>query len=186
MLDYFIHLDEGLFGFFNSVLVAEWLDPVVILISSRWIWIPLYVYMVYLFFRRFGKKAWLPVLLCIVVFGLSDSISSRIFKPAFKRTRPCNIERLHARVPDKKSSSYGFVSSHAANTAAVFLMFVLLLKIKIRQAWLWFLVPALVSWSRVYLGVHFPADVFFGAVLGMAITMLVYLLFKRLLPDFSK
>src|SRR5688572_4743116 len=120
--------DDSLFIWVNQVAVAEWLDPVMIALSHKWTWIPVYLFIVFAFYRKFGIRVWIPVLLTILAFGLADSISTRLLKQQVKRQRPFLHQELHARLPDGPAGSkYGFVSSHAANMFALATMLVLLM-----------------------------------------------------------
>lgn len=149
-----------------------------IFLSSKWLFIPIYVLAVFKMIQIYKKQSWMPILLCLLAFGLADSISSRIFKPVFKRTRPAFYTELHPRIPDKMpGSKYGFVSSHSANTFAVYPLIAIIvfsgstIAVLTKKRWviLGYIVAGLVAYSRVYNGVHWPADVFFGALLGVLI-----------------
>ena len=105
----------------NQRWASTSLDPMMIFLSSKWAFIPLYIVFLGLFIKQFGKKFWIPTLLTLSSFGLADSISSRICKPLFARVRPAWEESLHPRTPNGlPGSKYGFVSSHSANAFAVF------------------------------------------------------------------
>ncbi|MEY3982723.1 MAG: hypothetical protein RL160_280, partial [Bacteroidota bacterium] len=134
----------------------------------------------YQFWKRFGRRAWLPVLLAFAAFGLSDSISSRIFKPGFKRERPFLNEQLHARLPNGPAGSkYGFVSSHASNVFAIYTLSLLMLGYRRGKAAALLAVAGLVAYSRVYLGVHYPMDVLVGGVFGASLAYALFALFRK-------
>ena len=78
-------IDRDLFVLINQRWALPALDPLMIFLSSKWAFMPLYVVFLGLFWRKFGVKCWVPVLLTVASFGLADSISSRIFKPGFTR-----------------------------------------------------------------------------------------------------
>ena len=119
----------------------------------------------------------------IVLVVLTDQISVELFKENFKRYRPChnlNIKHLIHLVGDGCGGLYGFVSSHATNTAGIATFLFLLLRKKFpKYSWLVFIWAALNSYSRVYVGVHYPADVMVGSLLGMAIGFFTFYLFKK-------
>ena len=116
------------------------------------------------------------IVFSLIAFGLSDSISSRIFKPGFERLRPCHQQQLEDKVhlagQNCWGGKFGFVSSHASNTFAIATFFFFVFKFK--WYWLLFVHAGLVSYSRVYLAKHFPGDILFGALLGILIGYLSY------------
>ena len=173
-------VDRDLFVLINQRWASPSLDPMMIFLSSKWAFVPLYVVCLGLFWRKFGGRCWLPILLTIASFGLADSISSRILKPGFARVRPAWEDSLHPRLPDgEPGSRYGFVSSHAANSFAVFTTAMGLLGLGRRwRLGLMYLASA-IAYSRVYLGVHYVGDVFFGALLGLGIAWCVLQIFHR-------
>ena len=175
-------VDKVVFTWINYDLASPWLDPLMVFLSSKWTFIPLYLLIVYLYFRKFKIRFWIPVLLTVSAFGLSDSISSRILKPLTKRTRPLYEETMNApiaekpvRVPHEKAGSrYGFVSSHSSNMFAVMGLATMLLGLSMGKSLAFYAVAALVAYSRVYLGLHYPGDVFFGALLGYGIARILF------------
>jgi undecaprenyl-diphosphatase len=172
--------DERLFTFINRDLSASWADPIMHLASHHWFWMPVYLWLVYRFIRRYGRRSWLPLLLAISAFGLADSISSRIMKPVFKRERPFLNQELQARLPDGPAGSkYGFVSSHAANVFAVYTLSILMLGYRRGKAALLLAIAGVVAYSRVYLGVHYPLDVLCGGLFGAALAYVLFVLFRK-------
>ena len=163
VLDFF---DRDLFVLINQRWASPALDPMMIFLSSKWAFVPLYAVFIGLFWRKFGVKCWVPILLTVASFGLADSISSKICKPMFARVRPAWESSLNPRLPDgPPGSRFGFVSSHSANSFAVFSTAMMLLGLGRRwRLGLMYLASA-IAYSRVYLGVHYVGDVFFGALL---------------------
>ena len=167
MLDFFQHIDNVLFKLINKSLAGEGLDSLMIAASNKFIWIQLYIYFIYLLINKFGKKGWFYVLALILTVASADLISSKIFKPGFKRVRPCNETYLNARIPDGKSSSYGFVSSHAANHAAIAAFLIVVLGALAWRRMALIAWAVIICYSRIYLGKHYFFDVFCGALLGV-------------------
>lgn len=178
------NLDFTLFRLINQTLSAAWLDQFMILLSSKYFWIPLYLLIIFRIFRfNAVKKSMVMILFLILAFAVSDSFSSRIMKPVFKRKRPFLHQELTARLPDGPAGSkYGFVSSHSANFFAVLLLSGLFFGFNRKQLLAWLSMAVLVAYSRVYLGVHFPGDVFGGALLGVLVASGLWFLYRRLLP----
>jgi len=168
MIEAIKNWDEAAFLWLNSFHSSA-LDPIVLQLTQTISWIPLYVLLLYQIYRIDPKNtAWIlgGVMLTIL---LSDQVTSGLMKPYFERLRPCHDPRwdgmLH--LYGRCGGLYGFVSSHAANTFGLATFLTLKLgKKKKAIAWL-FLYAFLVSYTRIYLGVHYPLDVFFGAVVGV-------------------
>ena len=141
--------------------------------SDRLIWIPFYLLLLILIAKNFTKKETLLMLVFVaVLITFSDQLSAHLLKNFFHRLRPCHNEQLKKLIHlvSDCGGQYGFVSSHATNSfaLAIYLSFTARKKI----AWLKFmLIPwaILVSYSRIYCGVHYPADIFCGALLGISL-----------------
>lgn len=150
-------------------------------ISTDWLWLPLYAFFIYLIIKKMKTKAWLPIVAIIVAVVLSDQIST-IIKKKVQRFRPTHDLVLSAKVHtvnNYRGGNYGFVSSHASNTFCVALLMALILETSTFATFLLFFWAVTVSYSRIYLGVHFPLDIAFGVILGMIIGFLIFLLLKR-------
>lgn len=171
LFDLLRQADHGLLRALNG-LHTPWLDPVMVFASRASSWLSGYLLLVVVLAYLFGRRAWvlLPVIGASV--GLADVISARLFKPFFHRLRPSHTLDLGPllHLPDGPGGQLGFLSSHAANVAALTTLLWLLLPPRYRAAeWCAVGWAAFVCVSRVYLGVHYPADVLGGALLGVAL-----------------
>jgi undecaprenyl-diphosphatase len=162
-------LDQHLFLFINSMNSPFW-DQVMYIISGRVIWAPLYLAILITLGIRYRRKFLILILVIILAIILSDQISLLI-KNSVHRLRPCHepaLEGLVHLVRNQCGGAYGFVSSHASNSFNIAVLSLLLIKRK------WFsysmlLWAAIIGYSRVYLGVHYPGDVLCGSLIGILI-----------------
>lgn len=163
-------LDQNLFLFLNSLNSPFW-DNIMFAFSGRLIMAPLYIVILYFLGVKLKRKMWVLVALIAIAVALCDQISVHLFKEVFQRLRPCHepaLEGLVHLVKGKCGGQYGFVSSHATNSFNVALLTILFF----RKRWVTISIlfwAAMVSYSRIYLGVHYPGDVVGGALLGALI-----------------
>ena len=147
-------------------------DMIIPFLRNPWFWAPLYLFLAIYMPRRFGKNGWIWCAAFIITFAISDQISASLLKPLFGRIRPCNDPYfsgiVHLIVPCGGGKS--FPSSHAANHFSLALFSAISLGHIARWVWpvalLW---AVAVSYAQVYVGVHFPLDVFCGGMLGATI-----------------
>lgn len=176
MLQTLIELDQKLFLFLNNGGISA-LDPIMVFFSSKWVWIPVYLFLFYHAIKKMGTKGLISIAFLIITITISDQSSVHLFKEVFQRLRPCHDTLLSDQVrlvADHCGGQYGFVSSHAANSFGLMMMGIALVKRKyftlIIIAW-----AIIVSYSRIYLGVHYPGDILGGTLLGIFIGWLMIL-----------
>ncbi len=170
-MDALLDLDRRLFLWLNG-LHSPALDDVMWYASATWPWLPVFGLLAWAVWKNFSTGVWLPVLVLVVVITLSDQGASGLLKPTVKRLRPCNEPEIATLVHTLRgycSSSYSFASSHASNSVALAAFCTGVFR-KYRPRWLVVLVwswAALHSYSRIYLGVHYPLDLLGGAAVGL-------------------
>jgi len=179
--------DKELFLYLNSLGTESW-DHFWMFMTGNFTWAILIGALFALSIERFKKRFWIYFLLILVVYGITDWISVHLFKDVFQRLRPCHVPEILDQMRLVKGNcggQYGFVSSHAANSMAIAWLAGLLMPIKWGRVnvLLIFLLSwaAIVSYSRVYVGVHYPGDIIAGAILGKWIALIFYGLSRKFL-----
>jgi len=180
MIESILEADQQLFLWLNR-FHADWLDPIMYWITIKYTWFPLYAMLVIGIIVKYGWEGVRIVLVLVVIIAACDQLTSGLMKPTFERLRPCHNPAIANSVHLVKGcgGQYGFASSHAANTfglaAALWFFF---------QSWsYWFGLgfgwAAVVSYSRVYVGVHYPLDIFVGAGIGVVLAWAFYKLYQQ-------
>ena len=193
MLEQLLHIDTEILLAING-WHAPWADQLMWIISAKTTWIPLYLLLIGLLVWRYRQPASTPIkwlqkvpacVMMIAVIGLAvgaaDFIASGILKDLVARPRPTRVPELEGLlhlVNDYRSGQYGFVSSHAANTMAVALLFSLIWRNKIATFGLMLWVAAN-CYSRMYLGVHYPTDILGGLIVGSLVAVVGFLGLRR-------
>jgi undecaprenyl-diphosphatase len=174
-----LELDRKLFLELNSSFHTPWLDQFMMFLSTTTAWIPLYLFLVYLLIRNYRHQTWLILLAIGLTILLADQVTSSVMKPFFERLRPSHepaiAEQVHV-VNQYRGGKFGFASSHAANTFGVATLMWLVLKIYRPWIALLFLWTLGVSFTRIYLGVHYPGDILAGYFVGFLSALIAFLL----------
>ncbi|HAA00812.1 MAG TPA: phosphatase PAP2 family protein [Flavobacteriales bacterium] len=177
-------IDRSLFFLINGHH-SPFFDQLMELVSMRLIWIPAYVFLAWALYRFYGVNGLLIGLVSAgILIALTDAGSNYLFKHNVQRYRPCHnteIAHLVHLVNNHCGGMYGFISSHAANFFGLATFFSFLLKSHWRKSpFLFFFAAILVSYSRIYLGVHYPSDIAVAAIWGILWGWISYLLFQNL------
>lgn len=182
MLESLKTLDRYLLLKINS-LHTPLLDSFMWYMSESWHTYLIVIALGFVFYKKFSvKKALEFVVGCAIVVACTD-LSTNLIKHNVKRYRPThNLEiksEVHI-VRDYRGGEYGFFSSHSANTFGLTAFaFLCITWVNKRYKLLWFLYPALISYSRMYLGVHYPSEVFTGMISGLLFGTLIYYLMNN-------
>ena len=175
LIDQLIHLDVKLFLFLNGLGTETW-DGFWNVVTFRFTWFPVYFLMLYVVYRLSGWKGLMYYVIVISLLILAvDQTTYYWFKAVFQRPRPSHNQDLAdlIRITGKSGGRWGFISAHASNTFAI----AVFLGYQFKKVWkfsaitltLW---AVFISYSRIYVGVHYPADLIFGALWGATVAYL--------------
>lgn len=177
MTELLTSIDNSVFLFFNG-FHSPFFDRFWMLFTGRFIWIPMYASLLFMMFKAFKPKMIaVYVLAMTLAIVLTDQTCATFIRPIVERLRPANpenpISTLTHIVDGYRGGMYGFPSCHAANSFAL-ATFMALLFPRRRFVLFIFLWATLNSYSRLYLGVHYPGDLFVGACIGSLFGFLCY------------
>lgn len=182
MIETLQSLDRSAFLFLNS-LHAEWLNSLMTVLSGQSVWVPFLGYFFWYSYKHFGKKetGYFALFLLLTLIA-SDVTSSYVLKNMINRLRPCreiDLQPLIYSFGQKCGGKFGFVSSHAANSFALVMFSVRTLNFESKWKHLIWIAPTLVSFSRIYLGVHYPGDILGGLIVGICWSLWFAWIFKN-------
>ena len=194
MIEEILKLDSKLFLYLNNLGTPEF-DSFWTTLSKVEANILMYLFLICLFFyvQKIRTK-FLNVFYLIFVIALMITITDQganLFKDSFQRLRPCYNESIKDSlrlVKENCGGKYGFFSAHASNSFSLAIFFGLLFKNRIRYIILITIVYAsLISYSRIYLGVHFPIDIIIGSSFGLSVGFIMYsFVYLKFLKFFNK
>lgn len=180
MLDKLIAVDTKVFLCLNSHHSPVW-DKIMWHISGKLEWLPLYLILIGYIIYRYRWHSIAIIFAIGIAITLSDQLSVIAFKETIQRLRPTynpEISHLVHIVNDYRGGLFGFISNHAANSFALACFLSLLIRKKYFNLAI-IIWASLVSYSRIYLGVHYPSDILGGAIFGCLIGWLTYLLYIK-------
>ncbi|MCB0457398.1 MAG: phosphatase PAP2 family protein [Flavobacteriaceae bacterium] len=187
MLEKLLQYDTQLFLFLNRLGNENW-DGFWLFTTEKYASIPLYLALLYLIWKHFSWKATLLILVTVAIMITATDQLANLFKYVlFQRPRPCRVEALqdHMRLVAKVCGRYGYFSAHAASSMATAVFVGLLLKKHYRYLpFLLLFWAAMIAYSRIYLGVHYPLDIITGMVAGGILGWLFFTLWKVLQKRF--
>lgn len=189
MIDTLASLDEQILLIINGHHTA-FLDELMTLVTGKWIWIPLYLLLIDILFKKLGPKyAVLSLISIALAIFMADQICASLIRPYVGRMRPTNpdnpIYHLITIVDGYARGGYGWPSCHAANTFALATLLSMVFRSKYFTVFI-FSWATLVSFSRIYLGVHYPGDIVCGAIIGSFLGYLALVIVTRLYIEVPK
>lgn len=178
MLETIVQWDKELMLFLNN-LGTPTFDPFWLFITKQFNWLPFYLLLLYLVYKKVSLKTLGITLLFIAGLIAFTDQSTNLVKSTVGRPRPCSTEDIKAMLRVVKcSSSLSFFSGHASNSTATMLFLFLILRRYYKYAFLVFIFPLVFAYSRIYLSLHFPTDIFVGMCAGLISGTLFYQGFK--------
>jgi len=185
LISQLIELDQELLLSLNSHFSAYW-DHFFWMFTSKEVWLPLYLTLGYVIFKNHGLKGFVTLLAIGLLIFLCDQISTNVFKEGFERFRPSRdpqLKYLVHLINGKRGGMYGFVSSHATNSFGLAMFTALLFRNRTFTIgiFVWAMVN---SYSRIYMGLHYPGDILGGLLLGILLGKIVYEIYLRVITRF--
>ena len=183
MLEQITNIDQSIFYFINEVISNSLFDIILPVIRNKYTWIPLYIALIaFLYFKYRTKGLWITLFLFLSV-GIADPVSAKLIKPSVERPRPCH---KNSPITPRQlegwpcGRGYSFVSSHASNHFAIATTLGLILFSLspwiLYGGWLW---AGLICFGQIYIGVHYPIDIFAGSILGICIGIILNRVFLK-------
>lgn len=173
-------LDADLFLYLNNAGSESW-DKFWMILTDQWLAIPLYVILALMILWKTGFKSAVISGAMILATVVVTYIISYLLKNGVARLRPCNVYDIYTEIRfplkeiGKGCGTYGFVSSHATVATGMIVLIGMILKRYFK-----FIMPVLIVWlmlfsySRIYLGKHYPGDIIAGFIIGVIIGFTAY------------
>ncbi|HXB41935.1 MAG TPA: phosphatase PAP2 family protein [Bacteroidia bacterium] len=173
-MEFLKHIDRELFLFLNG-FHCSFCDAIMPYLTELWVWIPLFLWWLYLLCKKYGKKV-LSIAILIAALIFTSDQGANLIKKSVKRYRPShNIEikdKVHI-VDEKRGGEYGFISNHSSNVFALAFFLFFLLKPAKKIVYISLFTWAIfIGYTRIYLGVHYPLDIAGGAIWGFVIAFI--------------
>lgn len=186
MLKRLLQWDRDTFMYLNSLGVEDY-DSFWSLATNITSWIPVYIFFFVLLFVNYQKKqaSYMATTTILLLFFVLFVVNQT--KDLVARLRPNNDEEINAVIRILKTPvGFSFFSGHAATSFAITTLIVLFLRKKIKWIWIFYLWPLIFSFSRIYVGVHYPLDIIAGAVFGVVTAFLFYGAYNKFIVPYSR
>ena len=177
MLDFFQSVDMNLIKWIHQYLSNTLFDIFMPFITNKKNWTPPIIFLIFLLGFFSGPRGKIALAVLIISLSFTDAICAQIFKPFFERIRPSHLNLEGVNLLTSKGGKWSMPSNHAAN---IFSLATVLSYFYKRHKPLLITVAILISFSRVYVGVHFPGDVIVGGCVGFFISSLLLILWGKI------
>jgi undecaprenyl-diphosphatase len=167
MIEKILSLDTDLLIYLNNLGSTQY-DGLWLMITNQLNWLPLFLLLLYLIFKKLGTKQSLFLLLFVALLITFTDQVTNLFKNGFQRHRPCDNPEVNSLIRVVQfRGSYSFFSGHAANSMAVVTFLYFNLNRYFKYFYILFLWPLIFAYSRIYLGLHYPVDILSGYLFGV-------------------
>lgn len=184
MLDRLLQWDRETFLYLNSLGIEDY-DSFWSVATSINTWIPLFLLFLILVIAKFPKKEASFISTTVLLLLGFVLLMMNLTKDFVERLRPNNDAEINTIIRILKSpEGYSFFSGHAATSFAITTLIVLFLRNKVRWVWIFYLWPLIFSFSRIYVGVHYPSDILVGAFFGLFSAFSFYYLYNRFIVPY--
>lgn len=184
MMENILNLDSEFLIYLNNLGSNNW-DLLWLTLTNKLTYTAFFLFVIYLIFKNFSIKQSLFILLSIAMLILLTDQFTNVIKDSFQRLRPCRDDTLNflLRSIEVRCGKYGFFSAHASNSIAVSVFLFKLFSNNNYTVLNYFLLLWVIvfSYSRIYLGVHYPLDIIFGLIVGFVFGILSYKIAEKLI-----
>ena len=169
LLKWLDHIDKTISALIQGDSDHSILDPVMLLLRNPYTWVPLYLFMLYYALHKGRNRAWPFIVLSVLTFAITDSLTAQLLKPLFGRLRPCYDPEMHVFVRGlvECGGLYSMPSNHAANHFGLAAFWYFSIRASGGRKWTWLWIwAAVICYAQVYVGKHYPFDILVGALTG--------------------
>ncbi len=186
MWERILQWDRDTFVYFNQLGIEKY-DILWSVITDFNSWTPFFLFILYLFFTKFTRRRAWAMFGTVLLLALIITLMTNFTKELVARTRPNNHEELNTFIRVLRTpTNYSFFSGHAASSFAITTLVYLFLRKTLKWAVVLYIWPLLFSLSRIYVGVHYPLDIIAGMLVGVAVAIIFYFVYKKFIVPYLR